>query len=143
MTTRNFLNETKEVVISNETSRLMAFKSYKDGIRNAKEQAEKYYAEKERSINAKKWFKIIKQEKGMPTIIWTINGSLTTLVYADKNVKFDEEVGGTLSICRVIGASSRNFIPFFGTISEVIDAVKKDNFTHSKSGLISPIEFFA
>ncbi len=142
MTIKEFLNGTKEVVIANETSRLMAFKSYQDGTRSASEQAEKNYLEKGQSINQEKWFKVVKQENGMPTIIWTNNGSSTVLVYADGNVRFDEEVNGTVSICRVIGASSRNFISFYGNILEAIEAVKKDEFTHSKSGLIAPVEFF-
>jgi hypothetical protein len=141
MKTKEFLNGTKEVVIANETSRLMAFISYQDGTRNASEQSEKNYLEKDQSINQKKWFKVIKQENGMPTIVWTNNGSSTILVYADGNVRFDEEVNGTVSICRIIGASSRNFISFYGNILEVITAVKNNDFIHSKSGLIAPVEF--
>lgn len=142
MKTKEFLNRTKEVVIENETSRLMTFKSYKDGTRNASEQADKNYLQKGRSINQKKWFKVVKQENGMPTIIWTNNGSSTTLVYVDGNIRFNEEVNSSVSVCRVIGASSRNFISFYGNILEVIEAVKKNEFTHSKSGLIASVEFF-
>jgi hypothetical protein len=142
MTTKEFLNGTKEVVIANETSRLMDFKSYQDGTRNASEQAEKNYLKKGQSINQQKFFKVIKQKNGIPTIVWTDNGSSTTLVYADGNVRFDEEVNGTVSICRVIGASSSNFISFYGSVLEVIEAIKNDNFNHSKSGLLAPVEFF-
>jgi hypothetical protein len=142
MTTKEFLNGTKEVLIANETSGLMAFKSYQDGTRNAIDQAHKNYLKKGQSINQQKWFKVIKQENGMPTIVWTNNGSSTTLVYDDGNIKFDEEVNGSVSVCRVIGASSINFISFYGNILEVIEAVKNDNFSHSKSDLIAPVEFF-
>lgn len=140
MTTREFLNGTKETVIANEVNSLNECASYKNGLRNANEQAVKNYETKLRSVNQDRWFKIIEQENH-PTIIWSHNASMTMIVYADGNVKYDEEVNGKSSICRVIGATSNNFKSFFGTISEVLEAVKTGNFKHSKIGLLSPVEF--
>ena len=66
---------------------------------------------------------------------------MTMIVYTDGNIKYDEEVSGKSSICRVIGASSSNFQSFYGTIEQVLNAVKTGNLNHEKKGLLSPVEF--
>lgn len=140
MKTREILNEKKEIVISNEIERLNQFTSYQEGLRNAKEQANKNYDQAIRSINQKRWFKIIHQENEYPTIIWTNNSSLTMIAYPDGNFKYDDEIEGNSNFCRVIGASSRDFISFHGTIQEVIEVAKNKNFKGEK--LLAPVEFF-
>jgi hypothetical protein len=139
MKTKTFLTESRELVIENEIKNLLTFKSYQDGTRNAKDQAFKNYEQMQRIVEQKRWFKIVEQEGNHPTIIWTNNGSLTILVWKDGNVRYDEEVNGTLSVCRVIGASS-NGLSFYGSITEVVEAVKKCEFKHSKSEILAPVE---
>jgi hypothetical protein len=142
MKTREILTTEKSEVINNEIARLNEYSSYKEGLRDARTQALKYYEADLRSINAQRWFKIIKQSSN-PTVIWSHNASLTMIVYDDGNFKYDDEIEGNSNYCRVVGASSTNFIPFYGTIMEAISAVKNNNFTHKKEGLLSPVEFFA
>jgi len=142
MTTRQILTLPKSEVIKLEIENLNTFKSYKEGLRNAEEQSLKNYETQVRSLNQKRWFKIILQENH-PDIVWSLNGSLTMLVYTDGNINYNNEIPNTSNICRVIGASSRDFISFYGTIEEVLSAVKEGNYTHEKSSLLSPVEFYS
>ncbi|MEI6865599.1 hypothetical protein [Flavicella sp.] len=64
------------------------------------------------------------------------------LVYTDGNVHYNDEIPSKSQVCRFIGATSRNFISFYGTIKEVTSAVITDNYTNEKSNLLSPVEFY-
>ena len=141
MKTRDLFEKTKKEAINNEIARLQTYKSYKEGLRDAEKQANVYYEQIKRSVNQQRWFKIIKQDN-LPLIAWSQNNSITMVFYADGNYKFSDEIDGKTNYCRVVGASKNADTHFYGTIKELIEAVKNDNFTHKKNNLLAPVEHF-
>lgn len=134
---RDYFTKAKPEVIRDEIDLLNEFKSYKEGLRRADEQAERNYQMMKRSVEAKRHFKIIYQDLH-PTVIWSYNGSLTMIIYDDGFFKYDDEITGGSNYCRVIGASARDFTPFYGTVQEVIEAAKNNYVSDHKQ--LPPVE---
>ena len=137
MKTAEILNQPKEEVISKWIDELNEFASYKNGLRNAKEQAEKNYAHAIKMHTwQRRWWKVV-ETLDKNHLLWTKQSRETVLVKKDGTVVFEDELVDSYSADK-LARNLKAKLYFLGTREEIITKIKNNDF--EGTGLIPPLD---
>lgn len=136
MQTSIILNGTKEEVIKSWIDELNTFSSYKQGLRDASEQAERNYAHELRMHNwQRRWWKVVETLEGNH-LLWTNQSRETVLVKKDGTVVFNDELENPM-VADSLARSLKAKFHFVGTREDVINKIKNNDF--EKTPLLPPV----
>ena len=137
MKTAEILNGTKDQVISKWIDELNEFKSYKEGLRDAKQQAEKNYAHAIKMHSwQRRWWKVVETLDGNH-LLWTKQSREAVLVKKDGTVVFEDELVDSYSAYK-LAQNLKAKLYFLGTREEIITKIKNNDF--EGTGLIHPLD---
>ena len=127
MKTAEILNGTKDQVISKWIDELNEFKSYKEGLRDAKQQAEKNYAHAIKMHTWQRhWWKVVETLDGNH-LLWTKQSREAVLVKKDGTVVFEDELVDSYSAYK-LAQNLKAKLYFLGTREEIITKIKNNDF---------------
>ena len=136
MRTFEILTGNKEQVIINWMNELNEFASYKQGLRDAKAQAESNYAHAMKMHNwQRRWWKVVETIEGNH-LLWTNQSRETVLVKMDGTVVYNDELENPNNadyLARKLNAK----LNFLGTREEIIAKIKNNDF--NKTALLPPV----
>lgn len=133
MRTKDLLKKDKSVLIKKIESDLNEFKCYKEGLQDAKVNAEKKYNHAfKMHFKQKRWWKITKTTN-RNVLIWTNNSTESILIKKNGSVVFDDEMDGGQSRNIAFFCKKLKGNYFFGTRLEVLKN------TDAKTELLPPV----
>ena len=136
MKTAEILNGTKDQVISKWIDELNEFKSYKEGLRDAKQQAEKNYAHAIKMHSwQRRWWKVVETLDGNH-LLWTKQSREAVLVKKDGTVVFNDELVDQYAADK-LAQNLKEKLYFLGTREEIIAKIKNNDF--ERTALIPPL----
>ena len=136
MKTAEILNGTKDQVISKWIDELNEFKSYKEGLRDAKQQAEKNYAHAIKMHTwQRRWWKVVETLDGNH-LLWTKQSREAVLVKKDGTVVFNDELVDQYAADK-LAQNLKEKLYFLGTREEIIAKIKNNDF--ERTALIPPL----
>lgn len=137
MKTAEILNGTKDQVISKWIDELNEFKSYKEGLRDAKQQAEKNYAHQIKMHTWQhRWWKVVETLNGNH-LLWTKQSREAVLVKKDGTVVFNDELVDQYAADK-LAQNLKAKLYFLCTREEIITKIKNNDF--EGTGLIPPLD---
>ncbi len=136
MKTSEILTGNKEQVIINWMNELNEFKSYKEGLRDAKTQAESNYTHAIKMHTwQRRWWKVVETKEGNH-LLWTNQSRETVLVKKDGTVVFNDELENQ-NAADNLARNLKEKLYFLGTRQEIIEKIKNNDF--EKTPLLPPV----